>query len=237
MAIVFVKNYTTIEAFRGYGRYTVGVQACLGDDHAKCSPLIEKIVDVEGTTPQMSNFEVRDAGLKYVAATASWGEDPHATRYEIKWRKRQAGFSPGHAANVASGNDSFVIALPSAYEWIVRARACNVNLCGPAVTEAVNVDEIVKVSDVGEIQNLRVALKWTSLRGTAVWDAEPGATHYKVWYADTATGPMVPHISTVPNHNFSVPDHGAWDFLVQACNDDGCFAAASKLLEVYPPEE
>ena len=226
----------------GYGDWFVGLQSCWPGiswwDVCRHFPIAEKRVSVEGTTPaRMSNFEVKDVSSRHSAVAASWDEDPHATHYEVKWIKWGKEFKPEHAANVPAGTNSFKTALPSGQAWTVQARACNVNLCGPAVSETLSVTIVVQVPQFDEIQNLWVAVKHATLYGNASWDKVPGATYYKVWFADTATSGMTPHIYTSSHIDFYVPGHGIWDFVVQACNDDGCFAHAYKRLEVYPPKE
>ncbi len=237
-ASVIGGNHARIEAWRGYGRYTVGVQTCWNDDEHICSPLIKKDIHVEGTTPsRMSNFEVKDVSSTHSAVSASWDGVPHAGRYEIKWRKRHTQFSPEHVVNLPSNKTSIEIALPSGGAWVVRVRACNVNLCGPPVSETLSVTHIIQVQYPDEIQNLRVGAKKGSWFGYVTWDSVEGATYYKVWYADrdNPTAGMVPHRVDMPkhivppprmSHVFDVPGPGRWDFLLQACDDDGCFAAA-----------
>jgi hypothetical protein len=222
---------------RRYGDWVVSVKACYPGTYI-CSAYAKTSGSAEGTTPsRMSNFEAMDAERGDTAMAVSWDKTPHATRYEIKWRKRGGEFRHRDILKAPGNQTSAVINLPDSHDWVVRARACNVNLCGPAVTESVNVVVIVEVPVVAEIRNLHVSAKYASLYGNANWDDVHGATYYKVWYADTASGHMAPHIVPDSKHNFYVPGHGTWDFLVQACNDDGCFAAAHRVLKVYPPEE
>lgn len=223
-----------------YASWVVRVEACNGGG---CSAgATTSKVSVEGTTPALlSNYQVKDSSVKYSAATASWDEDPHATHYEVKWRERRGGeFSPEHAANVPAGQTSIEdITLPSAYNgWVVRARACNVNLCGPAIVDTVSVTIFIEVPVFDKIQNLDVHVYASSLEGYASWKLVPGATYYKVWHADTLDDPsMVPHITTNAQYFFDLPAHGTWDFLVQGCNDDdGCFAMGHELLKVSPEE-
>ena len=229
-------NKTRVSLLR-YGVWTVGVKAC-HPGTSICSAYASKTVNVEGTTPsRMSNLEVKDLSSTHSAVSASWDGVPHAGRYEIKWRKRHGGFSPEHAANVPSNKTSIEIALPSGGAWIVRARACNVNLCGPAVSETLSVTHVIQVQYPDEIQNLRVSAKSGRSFGYVTWDSVEGATYYKVWYADrdNPTAGMVPHRVDMPkhivppprmSHVFDVPGPGRWDFLLQACDDDGCFAMA-----------
>ena len=193
-------------------------------------------MSVEGTTPsRMSNFEVEDVSVGPLSRPPPGTEIPHATHYEVKWRERGKEFSPEHAANLPSGKDNFEIALPSGGVWVVRVRACNVNLCGPAVSEALSVTTFIQVPQFEEIQNLRVSAKKGSWFGYVSWDVVERATYYNIWYVDRdnpAAG-MVPHRYNQPNvlvsstrihYSFDVPGAGRWDFVVKACDDDGCFA-------------
>ena len=230
-----------------YDSWIVSVEAC---NASGCADASSK-VSVEGTTPAgMSNFEVEDVpSSQSSGVAASWDEIPHATHYEVKWIKWGEEFKPEHAANVPAGKNSFKTALPSGQAWIVRARACNVNLCGPAVSEALSVTIVIQVPQFEEIQGLRVNAKRASWNGFLEWNIVERATYYEVWYVDrdNPTAGMVPHRRNQPKlahykssyilHEFWVPPAARWDFLVKACDDDGCFAAAHTQAFFDEPEE
>ncbi len=239
---------TTVEAWRGYGRYSVGAVACVRDDANRdvCSPIAKTDIVVEGTTPAiMSNFEATDAGRKYTAMAVSWDKTEYATKYEIKWRKRREGFRHQDVLTVSGNKTSAEIRLPEAHDWVVRARACNANLCGPWVTTSANVVVIIKAPVFVPIENLRVSMK-PNFNGTAYWDHVEGATYYKAWYPNRESGVLT--LRTIPVKSpdyvaevgiiwgFGVPGPGLWDFVVQGCNDDGCFAAGHTLIDTNPPE-
>ena len=228
---------------QGYGDWVVGLQSCWpGISWAyvcRHFPIAEKTVSVEGTTPAgMSNFEAEDASVRSPTIAVSWDEDPHATRYEIKWRERGEEFKPGNILEAPHGKTSVEIELPnSSKDWVVRARACSANLCGRAASQAVAVRFFLELPQLDEIPNLRVDVKRASLRATALWRDVRNATYYKIWYMNTADGGIEHHVVRASTHNFDGPGYGTWDFVVQACNDDGCFAMAHKRLKVDPPEE
>lgn len=240
---------TTLEAWRGYGKYSAGAVACVRDDANRdiCSPIAKTDIVVEGTTPEaISNFEATDAGRNYTAMAVSWDKTEYATKYEIKWRKRREGFRHQDVLTVSGNKTSAEIRLPEAHDWVVRARACNANLCGPWVTTSANVVVIIKAPVVVPIENLRVSME-PNFSGTAYWDHVEGVTHYKTWYPNRYTGVLT--LRTIPVKSpdyaaevgiiwgFEVPvGAGLWDFVVQGCNDGGCFAAGHTLVNTNPPE-
>ena len=204
-----------------------------------CGPTVsQNDVQVEGITPGfMDNFEVEDVSARSPAIAVSWDEDPHATRYEIKWRERGEEFKPGNILETPHGKTSVKIELPNSYKgWVVRARACSANLCGPAVSQAVAVTIFVEVPQFDEIPNLSVDVKRASLQATAQWDYVRNATYYNVWHSNTTDGGMEHSVVRAATYSFYVPGYGTWDFVAQACNDDRCFAMTHKLLKVDPPE-
>ena len=138
------KSNTTIKV-REYGDWVVGVESCFPRTRI-CGPIAEKRISVEGTTPaRMSNFEARDAERSDTAMAVSWDRTEYATHYEVKWRKRGEKFKSGDILKPPGNQTSAVIELPDSHDWVVRARACNVNLCGPAGTESVSVTVVVDV--------------------------------------------------------------------------------------------
>ena len=217
-----------------YDSWIIRVEAC---NASGCAGASLK-VNVEGTTPSsISNFKVKDVSVRSSVAAASWDRVPHATHYEVKWRERRKEFSPEHATNLPSDKTSIEFTLPSAYDvWVVRVRACNVNLCGPAVSQAVAVTIFIQIPQFDEIQGLRINAKRASWNGFLEWDVVERATYLRglVRGQGQPCRGMVPHIHNQPKlahykssyilHEFWVPPGARWDFVVKACDDDRCFA-------------
>ena len=180
-------------------------------------PVAEKRVSVEGTTPsRMSNFEVKDVSSRHSAVAASWDEDPHATTMKSSGASRAKSSSLNTPPTYQPARTASRLHCPQDKCGLCAPEPAT-STCAPGSLRSAECDHSLTSSPVRRDTKTECARKSTSLYGNASWEKVPGATYYKVWYADTATSGMVPHITRASSHEFYVPSHGTWDFLVQAC--------------------
>ncbi|MYE54688.1 MAG: hypothetical protein F4X34_05780 [Chloroflexi bacterium] len=101
------------------------------------------------------------------------------------------------------------------------------------------VTTVIQLEPVGVVSGVVLKLNPDNLRASSYWDYISGAEYFKLWYIgyiDGGGGNTVHDTTKSHAHDAVLPHYGRWEFVVQACNENGCFALGHHpFKEVSPP--
>ena len=154
--------------------------------------------------------------------SATWDAVDGATSYQLRWRQSDGEFEADNATTVS--DTTATITVTANGQWEVRVQGCNDAGCGPEASATAT----VALAPLDPPENFAVSVQRGELDLSARWDAEEGATSYKLRWRKAGGEFTAANAITVSDTNatITVSGYGQWEVWLQACNDAGCVPEA-----------